>query len=67
MERLKRLFVDKKFVHYTWISIFISILNIFLIWLLIDIIGIPTLISTTVVIGSTFIIRYIIFDFFKIL
>ena len=61
-----RLFLDKKFFNYTWIAIFISLLNIFLLWLLIDIFDISTLISSTLVIGATFIIRYILFGFFKI-
>ena len=67
LKRLKNLFLNKKFGHYLWTSIFISVLNIFLLYLFIDIFGIPTIISSTVVIGSTFIIRYILFDFFKIL
>jgi len=62
-----RLFFDKKFAHYTWIGIFISVLNIFLLWLFIDIFGIPTVISSTIVIGLTFILRYVLFDIFKIL
>ncbi len=62
-----RLFFDKKFVRYTWIGIFISILNIFFLWLLIDIFGIPTIISSTSVIGVTFVLRYVLFDVFKIL
>lgn len=63
----KRLFLDKKFAHYTWIGIFISLLNIFLLWLLIDMFGIPTIVSSTLVIAGTFILRYVLFDSFKIL
>ncbi len=62
-----RLFLHQKFAHYTWASIFISLLNIFLLWLLIDIVGIPTIVSSILVIGSTFIFRYLLFDFLKIL
>lgn len=62
-----RLFLDKKFVHYTWIGVFISALNIFLLWLLIDELHIPTVLSSVLVIGGTFILRYILFDSFKIL
>jgi len=67
LKRVKQLFVNKKFAHYTWTSIFISVLNIILLYLFIDIFGIPTIISSTVVIGSTFITRYFLFDYFKIL
>ena len=63
----RRLFLDKKFAHYTWIGIFISLLNIFLLWLLIDIFDIPTVVSSVLVVGITFILRYILFDSFKIL
>lgn len=62
-----RLFLHQKFAHYTWASIFISLLNIFLLWLLIDIVGIPTVLSSILVIGCTFIFRYLLFDFLKIL
>ena len=65
--RLGRLFAHKKFVHYTWIGIFISLLNIFLLWLLIDIFGIPTIISSSLVVVGTFILRYVLFDSFRVL
>lgn len=62
-----RLFLDKKFFHYTLIGVCISILNIFLLWLLIDIFKIPTVISSTLVIGATFIFRYILFRVFGLM
>ena len=65
--RLSRLFLDKKFAHYTWIGIFISLLNIFLLWLFIDKFDIPTVIASTMVVAGTFILRYILFYRFKIL
>ncbi|MCR4333508.1 MAG: GtrA family protein [Patescibacteria group bacterium] len=65
--RMGKLFLHKKFAHYTWIGIFISILNIFLLWLLIDNFHIPTVISSTLVIAGTFVLRYVLFDSFKIL
>lgn len=65
--RFGRLFYDRKFFHYTWIAIVISLLNIFFLWLLIDIFDIPTLIASTLVVLATFITRYVLFDLFKIL
>lgn len=65
--RIGRLFLDKRFLHYTWIGIFISVLNIFLLWVLIDNFHIPTVISSTFVVIGTFILRYVLFDSFKIL
>jgi len=72
MERLRaskmgRLFLDKKFLHYTWTGALISLLNIFLLWLLIDVVNIPTVVASTLVIAGTFILRYVLFDFFKVL
>jgi putative flippase GtrA len=64
---LGKLFLDKKFLHYTWIGIFVSLLNIFLLWLFIDIWGIPTVASSTIVIGATFVIRYVLFRRFEAL
>lgn len=57
----------KQFAHYTWIGIFISLLNIFLLWLFIDVFQIPTVLSSIIVIGATFIIRYLLFIFFKMI
>lgn len=64
--RIWQLFLNKKFVHYTWIGIAISLLNIFLLWLLIDVFGIPTVVSSTLVVVGTFVLRYILMDVFKI-
>jgi putative flippase GtrA len=62
-----RLFWDKRFLNYTWIGILISLLNVFLLWLFIDILDIPTVVSSVVVIGATFIIRYLLYIFAKML
>lgn len=62
-----RLFLDKKFFHYTLIGVGISLLNIFLLWLLIDVFKIPTVISSTLVIGATFIFRFILFRVFGLM
>ena len=66
-QRTKNLFLDKKFFHYTWIGIFISVLNIALLWLLIDEFNVPTIVASTLVIGATFIIRYVLFRRFEAL
>ena len=62
-----RLFLGKKFAHYTWIGIFISALNVFFLWLLIDILDISTIISSILVVGLTFLLRYVLFSIFKVL
>ncbi len=63
---LKRLFLDKKFFHYTWIGIVISLLNIFFLWLFIDIFLWPTVFSSALVVVGNFIFRYILMDLFKV-
>lgn len=70
MERLfayfKRLFLDRKFLHYTWIGIFVSALNVFFLWLFIDIFLWPTIFSSVLVVVGNFIFRYILMDMFKV-
>lgn len=61
-----RLFWDKRFFHYTWIGVFISLLNIFLLWLLIDVFFIHTVVASTLVVLLTFVLRYVLFAFAKI-
>ena len=58
---VRDLFFDKRFVRYTWVGIVISVLNVFLLWLFIDVLHIQTVISSAVVIGATFIIRYLLY------
>ena len=67
MFQIRKLFLDRRFVHYSWIGAFISVVNITLLWLAIDVIGIPTLIASAVIIGSTFLVRYVMFAIFRVL
>ena len=62
----KRLFLDKKFFHYAWIGGVISLLNIVLLWLFIDIFLWPTVFSSTLVVVGNFIFRYVLMDLFKV-
>ena len=61
-----RLFLDRKFFYYTCIGVGIAVLNIFLLWLLIDVVKMKTVVASTLVIGFTFIFRYLLFHFFKL-
>jgi len=67
MGRLRNLFLDKKFFHYSWIAIFVSLLNIALLWLLIDLAHIPTIVSGVIVMVITFILRYVLYTLSKVL
>lgn len=60
-------FWEKSFFHYFWTGGLFTVLNIFLVWLFIDILKIPTIVSSTIVIGGLFIIRYVVYKQFKIM
>lgn len=46
------------FTKYTYIGAFISVFTIFALWLLIDVFGIPTIISSTAVVVGAFFLKY---------
>lgn len=52
-------FKNHPFIKYTWVGALFSILNIVLLWLFIDIFHISTLISSTVIVGGLFVVKYI--------
>ena len=52
---------NHSFFKYTWIGALFSLLNIFFLWLLIDIFGIPTLISSTIIVGGLFALKYLFY------
>ena len=62
-----RLFLNKSFFHYLWTGGFFTFLNIFFVWLFIDIFEIQTIISSIVVIGGLFISRYLVYRWFKVM
>ena len=64
--RAGRLFWNRSFFDYVWVSGLFSLANIFFLWLFIDILHIPTVISSIIVIGGTFILRYLLFRIIKI-
>ena len=51
----------KNFTVYLLVGGFISLLNIILVWLLIDIFHVSTLLSTTAVVGFLFFLKFIIY------
>lgn len=67
MSGLRRFFLNKKFFNYTWIGIVVSVINIFLLWLLIDVVEMSTILASILVVIGTFILRYILFDLFRVL
>lgn len=72
LQKLKKMpvigfFVEKSFLHYVWTGGVWTVLGIFLTWFFIDILKIPTILASTVVIGGTFILRYVAFRLLKIM
>lgn len=51
----------KKFINYTWVGIATALLYVFFLWLLIDIMHIPTLISSTATVGGMFLLKYYLY------
>lgn len=71
-EKIRRIpfvgyFWEKSFFHYLWTGGLFTALNIFGVWFFIDVLKIPTLISTTVVIGGLFVLRYVVYRVFKVM
>lgn len=61
-----KLFLDKRFFNYVWVGILISTVNVFLLWLFIDVWHMGTVISGVIVVAGTFIFRYVLLIFYKI-
>jgi len=59
-------FANRGFFNYFWIGAAISISNVALLWVLIDVLGIPTIVSSVMVVGFTFVGRYLLFKRFHI-
>lgn len=54
-------FMKRSFIHYFWTGVVFTTLNIVLLWFAIDILKISTIISSSVIITSTFLLRYVVF------
>lgn len=65
--RAGRLFWDRSFFHYLWTGGLFTVLNIVLVWFFIDVLKIPTIISSAVVIGGLFLGRFILYRLLKIM
>lgn len=46
------------FTKYTYVGAFVSLFTIFALWLLIDILSVPTIISSTAVVVGAFFLKY---------
>ena len=49
------------FSKYSFIGLFITIINIIMLYFMIDILGISTIVSSTIVVGGLFIIKFILY------
>ena len=58
MEEKIKTIKENSFFKYTWVGVVFSLLSIILLWVLIDILHIPTLVSSTIVVGGLFVLKY---------
>ncbi len=49
---------NHSFFKYSWVGAVFTVLNIGLVWLFIDVLHIPTIISSAVVVGGLFVLKY---------
>lgn len=49
------------FFKYTWVGALFTVLNIFLLWLFIDVLNVSTIIASTIIVGGLFILKYIFY------
>jgi len=61
------MFWERSFLHYLWTGGVFTLLNIVLVWVLIDFLNVPTIISSSVVIGGLFILRYAVYRRLKVM
>lgn len=52
---------NKKFFIYSSVGIVISIVNIISLWIFIDIFRIPTLISSSIIVGALFFLKFYLY------
>jgi len=53
--------MHRKFFVYTWVGIVITGMQIFLLYVAIDLMRIPTLVSSSVIIGGLFVFKYFVY------
>ena len=51
----------RKFVTYSWVGILVTIMQIALLYLFIDIWGIPTIWSSSLIVGGLFVFKYFLY------
>jgi len=55
------------FSKYTFVGIIVSILNIFFVWLMIDVFEINTIISASIVVGTLFFLKFYLYIAMKLI
>lgn len=63
----KRRIFDRSFFLYAWTGAVFTVLNVFLLWLFIDVLEIHTVISSIVVVGGQFITRFLVYRWLDIM
>ncbi|OGZ96334.1 MAG: hypothetical protein A3I44_05935 [Candidatus Sungbacteria bacterium RIFCSPLOWO2_02_FULL_51_17] len=64
---LVRYFFDRSFFHYLWTGGTLMVAQVFFLWVFIDVLRIPTVISSVVVVGGLLIVRYTLLRLLKVI
>jgi len=64
---IHRHFYNRTFGHYVWTGGLFTVLNIFFVWLFIDILHVPTLLASSIVIGGLFIARFLVYRILRVM
>lgn len=49
------------FFKYTWVGALFTVLNIFLLWLFIDVLNMATVVASTIIVGGLFVLKYVFY------
>src|SRR3989338_8218581 len=58
--RYRQIFFSRNFLHYFWTGGAVTVTQVALLWFFIDVMRIPTIISSIIVVGGLFFLRYLI-------
>lgn len=64
---LVRFFWDKSFLHYLWTGGLFTVLNIVLVSLAVDVFEFSAALSSSVIIGGLFLLRYVVYRWVEVM
>ena len=61
MKQIGKAIQGNAFFTYSWVGALFTVLNIVLVWVFIDILRVPTILSSTIVVGGLFVGKYFVY------